>query len=243
MEFYSFRHLLIIITCLILPILWAVNLKKDYKILKSSILLLFVLEILRVLFLIITGDFEINKDLSLQLCFTYAFIGIIYLIKPKNYILSFMGAFGILYGFAAIVLMDPNPFLSFNIIQGYIYHSVLVFIGTYIIKYYNIIFTIKSILIIWIQIIIGMIANIVIKNGSNYIFLNSFLMPNYHLPYAVNIEVFNMPIFGNNSFNNILISVIDTLGDFWYAILFGFIITFFSSLWLYIIYKIKKIKD
>ena len=241
MAFYSFRHLLIIGTCLILPILWAINLKKNNKILTISLISLLLLELFRVVSLIIMGDFNITKDLSLQLCFTYAFIGIIYLIKPKDYILSFLGAFGILYGFAAIILMDPNPFLSFNTIHGYLYHSVLIFTGVYIISHYHISFKIKSIIIIWFQILLGLIANIIIKNGSNYIFLNSFIAPSYHLNYSVNIEVFNIPFLNGFSINNILINLIDNIGLFYYLILFSVVITSFSSIWLYITSKLNNI--
>lgn len=242
MTFYSIRHLLIIFSFLVIPIIWALNLKKNYKILKFSLITLLIIEIIRVIFLIITNSFDINKDLSLQLCFTYPIIGIIYLLKPKNYVLSFLGAFGILYGTAAIIMTSPNPFLSFNVLECYIYHSLLVFIGTYVIKNYKPPFSFKPILIVYLQIIIGLLANIIIKNGANYIFLNSFLFPNYHLPYAVNIEVFNIPLLNGLSFNDVLISVINTLGMFWYIIFFIIIITFFSSFWLYLMTKKNKVK-
>ncbi len=242
MAFYSIRHIFIIFSFLIIPIIWAINLKKNDKILKYSLIILLLLEIMRIAFLIITNNFNINKDLSLQLCFTYPIIGTFYLAKPKKYILSFLGTFGILYGTSAIILTSPNPFLSFNVLDCYLYHSLLVFIGTYIVKHYQLIFSFKTMLIIYAQILVGFLANITIKQGSNYVFLNSFLFPNYHLPYAVNVEVFNLPLLNGSSINDFLINLINTVGMFWYVMLFIIIITIFSTLWLYLIIKINHIK-
>ncbi len=241
MAFYSLRHLLIILTYTVIPILWGMHLKKKFNVLKVSIISLFVLEIIRVVFLCLTNDFQINRDLSLQLCFTYPLVGLLYLFRKKDYILSFLGTFGILYGIVAITIMDPNPFLSFTIIQSYLYHGLMIFIGVYIVSHYKINFSFKSILIIFIQITLGMIANSVIKNGSNYIFLNTFLKPSYSLNYTANIEVFNLPIFCGNSINDFLIHLLNNVGFFYYYILFGLLIFSFSSLWLYLF--IKKIRN
>ena len=239
MAFYTSKHLLIIGVCLCLPTLWALSLKKSQTILKKSIFLLSFVEIGRIIWLISTHDFHLNRDLSLQLCFTYILVGLWFLKTGKDFLLSYLGAFGVLFGLAAIILSDPNPFWSFNVLECYFYHSLMIFIGIYILKHYQINFSFKSIQIIWAQMLLGVLGNLIIGNKANYVFLNSLLFPNYHLPYAANVEAFNLPVFGGYSINHGLLILIHSLGIFYYTLLLLGIITGFSSLWLYLMSKIK----
>lgn len=241
MAMYSFRHLLIIFTVFIIPLLWAITLKKNNKILNISIITLFILEIFRIVYLIITGDFRLNSDLSFQLCFTYSFIGIIYLITKREFILDYLGPFGILFSLAAIIFTDPNPFLSFTVIDCYLYHGLLLFIGVYITKHYKPKFSYKSIIIFWFQIIIAYIANTIIKQGANYVFLNTFLNPSHKLAYTANIEAFNIPFLNGISINDILISLIGNIGHFYYNILLITVITLIITIWLYIFSNKKEL--
>lgn len=234
MALYSFRHLFIIFVLIIIPCLWAFNLKKSNKILKKSLIALFILEIFRIIYLIFTGDFKLNSDLSFQLCFTYAFIGIIYLFIKKEFILDYLGPFGILFSLAAITLTDPNPFLSFTVIDCYIYHALLLFIGVYITKNYKQNFSYKGIIIFWIQILFAYIANTIIKHGSNYIFLNTFLNPSHKLNYTANIEAFNIPFINGISVNDILIALVHNIGYFYYDLLLVLIITVAITIWIHI---------
>ena len=231
---FSLKHLFIIFVLLIIPILWVFNIKKDYKILKISIYLLLLLELIRVMFLLIFDNFDISKDLSLQLCFTYIIVGFIYLKTKKEYLLSYLGSFGVIFGFTSIVFRDPNPFLSFDNIECYGYHGILFFIGLYIIKNYKIIFNFKCIIIIWLQIIAGLLANYLIGHGSNYAFLNSFIFPGKEFHY--NIEIFKIP-FNGYSINDLLIFLLNNIGYFYYFILLIITATLLSSLWLYFISK------
>ncbi len=237
MAMYSFRHLFIIFTFIIIPILWAFKLKKNDKILKTSLIILFALEIFRVIYLITTNNFRLNSDLSFQLCFTYSFIGIIYIITKKEFILDYLGPFGILFSLAAITLTDPNPFLSFTVLDCYIYHSVLLFNGVYITKHYKPKFSYKGIIIFWIQILFAYLANIIIKHGSNYVFLNTFLSPSHNLNYEANIKAFNIPFINGISVNDILISLIHNIGYFYYDALLILIVTVFITVWLHIFSK------
>jgi len=241
MALYSFRHLFIIFALIIIPCLWAFNLKKSDKILKGSLITLFILEIFRIIYLIITGDFRLNSDLSFQLCFTYAFIGIIYLRTKKEFILDYLGPFGILFSLAAILLTSPNPFLSFTVIDCYIYHALLLFIGIYITKNYKQNFSYKSIIIFWIQILFAYLANRIIKHGSNYVFLNTFLSPSHKMNYAANIEAFNIPFINGTSVNDILISIVHNIGYFYYDLLLVFIITLSITIWIHIFSKNNKL--
>lgn len=234
MAMYSFRHLFIIFACFIIPFLWALKLKKNNKILSSSIILLFALEMFRVIYLIITGNFRLNSDLSFQLCFTYSFIGLIYLFTKKEFILDYLGPFGILFSLAAIIFTDPNPFLSFTVIDCYLYHSLLLFIGVYITKHYKPSFSYKGIIIFWFQIIIAYIANMIIRHGSNYVFLNTFLNPSHKLNYTANIEAFNIPFINGTSVNDILISLIHNIGYFHYSLFLIIVVTIWITIWLYI---------
>lgn len=85
----------------------------------------------------------------------------------------------------------------------------------------------------FIQIPIAFMANSIIKNGSNYIFLNTFLDPLNYFNYVDNVAFFNIKFYGI-SINNILIFLINNLGMFTYLTLFIILIISFSSLWLYI---------
>lgn len=233
MTLYSFRHLLIIFTFLSIPILWALNIKKNKKILKIILISLLFLELFRILFLIINNNFSIAKDLSLQLCYLYPFIGLAYLITNKQYLLNYLGPFGILFSITAIILTSPNPFFTFDTIHLYIYHSLLLLSGIYITKNYQTKLSIKNTFILLIQIIIAFIVNLLI-NKANYIFLNSLLHPG--IKYNMNIEAFNIPIF-NHSINDVLINLIHNLGYFYYTIFLFLIITIFSTFWLYLFSK------
>ena len=132
-----------------------------------------------------------------------------------------------------IIFTNPNPFLNFDTIHCYIYHSILLLSGIYITKNYKAKFSLKNIFILLIQIMIAFVVNSLI-NKSNYIFLNSFLHPN--IKYNMNIEAFNIPLF-NYSINEVLINLINNLGYFYYTILLLLVITVFSTFWLYIFRK------
>ena len=232
MAMYSFRHLFIIFVFIILPILWAFNFKKSSRILNGSLFILFVLELFRVIFLFFTNDFHLNEDLSFQLCFTYSFIGIFYLIFKRDFILDYLGPFGILFGLAAIILTDPNPFFSFTVIDCYIYHSLLLFIGVYIVRNFKLAFSFKGVFIFWFQVLIAYIANMVIGHGANYIFLNTFLRPSHSLNYCANIEAFNIPFFNGVCINDILIGLTMNIGYFYYVIFLILCVTVFIVFWL-----------
>lgn len=85
----------------------------------------------------------------------------------------------------------------------------------------------------FLQIIPAYIANSLIKNGSNYIFLNTFLDPFHYSEYIDNVAAFNIELFGI-SINDILIFLINTFGKTIYILLFILLIISFSSLFLYI---------
>ncbi len=240
MEMYSAIHILFIFSLIFISSLIGIKLKKSDKILKNSLILLFALEIFRVVFLLITHRFSLYSSLSLQLCFTYAFIGIIYLITKKKFILDYLGPFGILFALFAIVLTNSHNFFAFKVIDCYLYHSVLLFIGVYITKNYKPAFSYKGILIFWIQILFAFLANLIIKHGANYIFLNTFLYPNHHLIYRVNINAFNMPVIDGISVNDILIGMIHSIGYIKYGLILIAFVTLFLIFWLRIFSK-KKI--
>ena len=88
----------------------------------------------------------------------------------------------------------------------------------------------------FIQIFLAYIANSLIKNGSNYIFLNTFLDPFNFLNYVDNVAIFNIQFFGT-SVNDILINLINSLGIEIYILLFTLLVISFSSLFLYIFSK------
>ena len=85
----------------------------------------------------------------------------------------------------------------------------------------------------FIQITIAFIANSIIKNGSNYIFLNTFLDPFHYSNYVDNVAFFKIKFYGI-SINDILIFLINKLNMFIYLTLFTILVISFSSLWLYI---------
>lgn len=234
---YSLGHILIISSLILISTFIAIIFKKNDKVLNFSLLFLFLLEMFRVIFLVSVGNFRLNSSLSFQLCFTYAFIGLIYLFSKKKYFLDYLGPFGILFAIFAIVLTDPTKLFSFNVIDCYVYHSVLLYIGVYITKNYSPVFTFKSIGIFWVQIILAFLANVIVKNGANYVFLNSLLKPSYRLKYCINIEAFNIPFFNGLSVNDILIGLVHRIGFFYYDLVLILIVTIFLTVWLRIFSK------
>ena len=113
--------------------------------------------------------------------------------------------------------------------------------GIYITKNFKTKFSFKNILIMFIQITIAFIANSIIKNGANYIFLNTFLDPFHYTKYVDNVSAFNIKLFGI-SINDILIFLINTFGKTIYILLFVLLIISFSSLFLYIFSNKHKSK-
>lgn len=177
MNIFSSSHLITILLLIIFPILIGNNLKKDKRTLIYILFFLFTLEFFKFIFLILTNNYQINKDLPLQLCYLYPLIGIIYLKTKKKYLLNYLGPFGILFAIAAIFFTNPEN-LNFDTIYCYFYHFFLLISGIYITKNYKEKFSFKNIILMFIQIIIAFIANSIIQNDSNYIFFKYFFRPN-----------------------------------------------------------------
>ena len=232
MTLFSIKHLILIFILILFPILISTKIKKSKITLSFILLFLLSLEIFKFLFLILTNNYQLNKDLPLQLCYLYPLIGLVYLKTKKEFLLNYLGPFGILFGVAAIFFTNPQN-LNFDTIYCYFYHFFLLMSGVYITKNYKTHFYFKNILIMFMQIIPAYIANSLIKNGSNYIFLNTFLDPFHYTKYVDNVSAFNIKLFGI-SINDILIFLINTFGKTIYILLFILLIISFSSLFLYI---------
>lgn len=232
MTLFSIKHLILIFILILFPILISTKIKKSKITLSFVLLFLLSLEIFKFLFLTLTNNYQLNKDLPLQLCYLYPLIGLVYLKTKKEFLLNYLGPFGILFGVAAIFFTNPQN-LNFDTIYCYFYHFFLLISGVYITKNYKIHFYFKNILVMFMQIIPAYIANSLIKNGSNYIFLNTFLDPFHYAKYVDNVSAFNIKLFGI-SINDILIFLINTFGKTIYILLFILLIISFSSLFLYI---------
>ena len=228
MATFSINHLILIFLLIIFPILIGSKLRKSKTTLSHILLFLLSLEIFKALFLILTNNYHLNKDLPLQLCYLYPLIGLIYLITKKEFLSNYLGAFGILFSVAAIFFTNPQN-LNFDTIYCYFYHFFLLISGVYITKNYKTKFSFNNIILMFIQIAIAFIANSIIKNGSNYIFLNTFLNPFHYSDYVDNVAAFNIQVFGI-SVNDILIFLINNLGMIVYLLLFATIVITFSSL-------------
>lgn len=241
MKIFSINHLILIFLLILFPVLIGLKIKKSKTNLSYILIFLLSLEISKFLFLILTNDFKINNDLPLQLCYLYPFIGLIYLKTKKEFLLNYLGAFGIFFSFFAILFTNPTNLYDFRILYCYIYHFFLLISGIYITKNFKTKFSFKNILIMFVQIAIAFIANSIIKNGANYIFLNTFLDPFHYTKYVDNVSAFNIKLFGI-SINDILIFLINTLGKTIYILLFVLLIISFSSLFLYIFSNKHKSK-
>lgn len=235
MATFSINHLILIFLLIIFPILIGSKLRKSKTTLSHILLFLLSLEIFKALFLIFTNNYQLNKDLPLQLCYLYPLIGLIYLITKKEFLSNYLGAFGILFSVAAIFFTNPQN-LNFDTIYCYFYHFFLLISGVYITKNYKTKFSFNNIILMFIQIAIAFIVNSIIKNGSNYIFLNTFLDPFHYSDYVENVAAFNIQVFGT-SINDILILLINNLGIIIYLLLFATIVITFSSLALYFFSK------
>ena len=235
MKIFSFSHLIIVLLLVLFPIIISRKIKKSKKNLSNILLFLLFLEICKFIFLILTNNYQINKDLPLQLCYLYPIIGVIYLKTKKDFLLNYLGAFGILFAIAATFFTNPSV-LNFDTLYCYFYHFFLLIAGFYITKNYKANFSFKNIILLFVQIIIVFIANNTIKNGSNYIFLNTFLDPLHYFDYVDNVAIFNIEIF-NFSINKLLIHLINNVGIKLYILLFTIIVISFSSLVLYIFSK------
>lgn len=241
MKIFSINHLILIFLLILFSVLIGLKIKKSKNILSYILIFLLSLEISKFLFLILTNDFKINNDLPLQLCYLYPFIGLIYLKTKKEFLLNYLGAFGIFFSFFAILFTNPTNLYDFRILYCYIYHFFLLISGIYITKNFKTKFSFKNILIMFVQIAIAFIANSIIKNGANYIFLNTFLDPFHYTKYVDNVSAFNIKLFGI-SINDILIFLINTFGKTIYILLFVLLIISFSSLFLYIFSNKHKSK-
>ena len=241
MKIFSINHLILIFLLILFSVLIGLKIKKSKNILSYILIFLLSLEISKFLFLILTNDFKINNDLPLQLCYLYPFIGLIYLKTKKEFLLNYLGAFGIFFSFFAIIFTNPTNLYDFRILYCYIYHFFLLISGIYITKNFKTKFSFKNILIMFVQIAIAFIANSIIKNGANYIFLNTFLDPFHYTKYVDNVSAFNIKLFGI-SINYILIFLINTFGKTIYILLFVLLIISFSSLFLYIFSNKHKSK-
>ena len=241
MKIFSINHLILIFLLILFSVLIGLKIKKSKNILSYILIFLLSLEISKFLFLILTNDFKINNDLPLQLCYLYPFIGLTYLKTKKEFLLNYLGAFGIFFSFFAILFTNPTNLYDFRILYCYIYHFFLLISGIYITKNFKTKFSFKNILIMFVQIAIAFIANSIIKNGANYIFLNTFLDPFHYTKYVDNVSAFNIKLFGI-SINDILIFLINTFGKTIYILLFVLLIISFSSLFLYIFSNKHKSK-
>ena len=131
MTLFSIKHLTLIFLLVLFPILIGIKLKKNKNTLSLILLFLLSLEIFKFIFLILTNNYQLNKDLPLQLCYLYPLIGLIYLMTKKEFLLNYLGAFGILFAIAAIFFTNPKNF-SFDTIYCYFYHFFLLISGVYI---------------------------------------------------------------------------------------------------------------
>ena len=241
MKIFSINHLILIFLLILFSVLIGLKIKKSKNILSYILIFLLSLEISKFLFLILTNDFKINNDLPLQLCYLYPFIGLTYLKTKKEFLLNYLGAFGIFFSFFAILFTNPTNLYDFRILYCYIYHFFLLISGIYITKNFKTKFSFKNILIMFVQIAIAFIANSIIKNGANYIFLNTFLDPFHYTKYLDNVSAFNIKLFGI-SINDILIFLINTFGKTIYILLFVLLIISFCSVFLYIFSNKHKSK-
>ena len=241
MKIFSINHLILIFLLILFSVLIGLKIKKNKNNLSYILIFLLSLEISKFLFLVLTNNFKINNDLPLQLCYLYPFIGLIYLKTKKEFLLNYLGAFGIFFSFFAIIFTNPTNLYDFRILYCYIYHFFLLISGIYITKNFKTKFSFKNILIMFVQIAIAFIANSIIKNGANYIFLNTFLDPFHYTKYVDNVSAFNIKLFGI-SINDILIFLINTFGKTIYILLFVLLIISFSSLFLYIFSNKHKSK-
>ena len=241
MKIFSINHLILIFLLILFSVLIGLKIKKNKNNLSYILIFLLSLEISKFLFLVLTNNFKINNDLPLQLCYLYPFIGLIYLKTKKEFLLNYLGAFGIFFSFFAILFTNSTNLYDFRILYCYIYHFFLLISGIYITKNFKTKFSFKNILIMFIQITIAFIANSIIKNGANYIFLNTFLDPFHYTKYVDNVSAFNIKLFGI-SINDILIFLINTFGKTIYILLFVLLIISFSSLFLYIFSNKHKSK-
>ena len=235
MAIFSIKHFILITLLILFSILIGNKIKKNKTTLSAILLFLLSLEIFKALVLLLTKNYHLNNDLPLQLCYLYPIIGIIYLKTKKQFLLNYLGAFGILFSIAAIIFTNPKV-LNFDTIYCYFYHFFLLITGIYITKNYKTKFSFKNIILMLVQILLAYIINSLIQNGSNYIFLNTFLDPFNFANYIDNVAIFKIQFFGI-SVNDILIYLINNLGIKKYILLFTLLVISFSSLFLYIFSK------
>ena len=224
-EIFSLSHFLIIIFFIILPI-FLVRFKLSYK---ALIFLLLFLEILRLE--INLSHFEINEDLSLQLCFIYPFIGVLSVFFKSSLFRDYLGSFGWFFGVVGIVFSNPNPLFSFSTLHLYFYHSLMILISFLILKNKITTSFLPLFIVLIIQIFFTFMGNFIIGNGCNYMFLNTFLFPYDKAVYKVNIDVLSMHVFGSLSYLDILDKIYTCLGGVYYV----FLISLFSTI-IYIVY-------
>lgn len=229
-QFYSIYHFIIIFIFLILPFFFKkINLK-------FLILLLLFLEFVRVLRCL--NDFDISKDLSLQLCFIYPFIGVLYLIFKNKLFKDYLGVFGIFFGGLAIIFNDPNYIFSYDVLHLYIYHSLMMVISLNILNEKITASFIPLFGILLLQFIFTFICNLVIGFGANYMFLNTFLLPFNKNLYNINIDFLTFKINGF-CFLDMFYILFDMFGAFYYVLLFIFF--YFSFYLMYkLVFRIKN---
>lgn len=229
-QFYSIYHFIIIFIFLILPFFFKkINLK-------FLILLLLILEFVRVLRCL--NDFDISKDLSLQLCFIYPFIGVLYLIFKNKLFKDYLGVFGIFFGGLAIIFNDPNYIFSYDVLHLYIYHSLMMVISLNILNEKITASFIPLFGILLSQFIFTFICNLVIGFGANYMFLNTFLLPFNKNLYNINIDFLTFKINGF-CFLDMFYILFDMFGAFYYVLLFIFF--YFSFYLMYkLVFRIKN---
>lgn len=229
-QFYSIYHFIIIFIFLILPFFFKkINLK-------FLILLLLILEFVRVLRCL--NDFDISKDLSLQLCFIYPFIGVLYLIFKNKLFKDYLGVFGNFFGGLAIIFNDPNYIFSYDVLHLYIYHSLMMVISLNILNEKITASFIPLFGILLLQFIFTFICNLVIGFGANYMFLNTFLLPFNKNLYNINIDFLTFKINGF-CFLDMFYILFDMFGAFYYVLLFIFF--YFSFYLMYkLVFRIKN---
>lgn len=212
-QFYSFNHFIIIFIFLSLPLFF-----RKFKFVFLIFLLLF-LEIFRIL--ICLNDFDISKDLSLQLCFIYPFIGVLYLIFKNKLFKDYLEVFGVFFGGIAIVFADPNYIFSYDVLHLYFYHSLMIAISLNLLNEKITVSFIPLFGILLLQFLFTFICNLIIGCGANYMFLNTFLLPFNKNLYNINIDVL---IFKINGFCvlDVFYFLINHFGVFYYVIIFIF---------------------
>lgn len=203
LQMFHLPHLIIIFLCLLCPIFFSRYLKKEH--LTYYLCFFCLLELSRLFYLFFFEQFDIKTDLSLQLCFL---MGLFAPIARKNKLfLDYISIYAIPFGAFAVLVNDTSiyPVTSFSFIQGYLYHSFMILLGTFLmrsndrIKYRNLTF-----LLLLAQLGVAAIINWLLGPPANYIFLHTIMHPNLMIYYSDTVSFFYHNLIGTISINDIL---------------------------------------